>query len=189
MNNCVGRGNSNHHMIFVFYVWLDTFLLGWISMSSIGVRHCDTEHINYDTPCYYEALCLGCNNAFVHYLVTVGDMIICFFFMAVTTWPMIRTWINYCKGETSNERFARTARTQSAVSELDSITTYDKTDGLQEDGTSSLLSNAGRGRKKKGCWLNCKSMCCNKRVVSQDRLLQIYLAEAADSSVTSLADE
>lgn len=53
LNNCVGRGNSNHHMIFVFYVWLDTFLLGWISMSTIGIEHCDTEQIHYDTPCYY----------------------------------------------------------------------------------------------------------------------------------------
>ena len=70
------------------------------------------------------------------------------------------------------------------------MTTFDQTANMQEDGTSSLLSNAGgRGRKKKGCWLNCKAMCCNKRVVSQDRLLQIYLAEAADSSATSLADE
>ena len=42
LNNCVGRGNSNYHMIFVFYVWLDVFLLGWISMSMIGVTHCDT---------------------------------------------------------------------------------------------------------------------------------------------------
>ena len=97
MNNCVGRGNSNLHMIFVFYVWLDVFLLGWISMSTIGIEHCDTEHIHYDTPCYYAALCLGCDNYYVHYIVTIGDMIICFFFMAVTTWPMIRTWINYCK--------------------------------------------------------------------------------------------
>ena len=96
-NNCVGRGNSNTHMIFVFYVWLDVFLLGWISMSTIGIEHCDTEHIHYDTPCYYAVLCLGCDNYYVHYIVTIGDMIICFFFMAVTTWPMIRTWINYCK--------------------------------------------------------------------------------------------
>ena len=111
MNNCVGRGNSNYHMMFVFYVWLDTFLLGWISMSTIGVTHCDTEHITYDTPCYYQALCVGCNNLTVHYIVTVGDMIICFFFCIATIWPMIRTWINYCRNETSNERFARTART------------------------------------------------------------------------------
>lgn len=111
LNNCVGRGNSNHHMIFVFYVWLDVFLLGWISMSTMGIEHCDTEHLHYDTPCYYKALCVGCDNFYVHYIVCIGDMIICFFFMLVTTWPMIRTWINYCKNETSNERFARTART------------------------------------------------------------------------------
>ena len=111
MNNCIGRGNSNLHMVFIFYIWLDVFLLGWISMSTIGIEHCDTEHVHYDTPCYYRALCVGCDNFYVHYIVTVGDMIICFFFMIVTTWPMIRTWINYCKDETSNERFARNART------------------------------------------------------------------------------
>lgn len=113
MNNCVGRGNSNHHMILVFYVWLDVFLLGWISMSTVRVTECAPyghPEDHYQTPCYYRALCLGCNNLYWHYLVTISDMLICFFFMAFTTWPMIRTWINYCKGETSYERFYRTAK-------------------------------------------------------------------------------
>ena len=51
LNNCVGRGNSNAYMVFIFYVWLDVFLIGWISMSSIGVTGCNTEH--YGTPCVY----------------------------------------------------------------------------------------------------------------------------------------
>ena len=55
-------------------------------------------------------------------------MIICFFFMIVTTWPMIRTWINYCKNETSYEGFVRSARKkqpQNALSDLDSMTSFD----------------------------------------------------------------
>jgi hypothetical protein len=66
INNGVGRANFNHYVVFIFYVWLDVFLLGWISMSSIGVTECQPE--KYDTPCYYRALCLGCNNLVVHYI-------------------------------------------------------------------------------------------------------------------------
>ena len=158
-------------------------------MDSIGIEHCDTEHIKYDTPCYYQALCVGCNNLYVHYIVTYGDMIICFFFMAVTTWPMIRTWINYCKNETSNERFARKARTNSApVSDLDSV--FDSAMQDEEDDSSLLLNAGGRdSRRKKGCRLNCREMCCNKRVVSQEKLLQAYLAEAVKPTHKSHGDE
>ena len=127
MNNCIGRGNSNYHMIFVFYVWLDCFLLGWISMTMIEITECNHSG-DYTTPCYYEALCVGCNNHAIHYLVAYGDMIICFFFMIVTTWPMIRTWINYCKNETSYEGFTRSARKRypAAISDVDS----NQADGL-----------------------------------------------------------
>ena len=33
----------------------------------------------------------------------------------------------------------------------------------------------GQRRRDWGCKLNCKEMCCNKEVISQDKLLQIYL--------------
>jgi hypothetical protein len=181
-NNCVGRGNSNYHMIFVFYVWLDVFLIGWISMTMIGVTHCDDEHVHYDTPCYYRSLCVGCNNLAIHYIVAVGDMVICFFFMIVTTWPMIRTWINYCKNETSYEGFVRKARGRhGATSDLDSMPSVDGASLLEEDdGDADALfaKAAGQRRRSRGFKLNCKEMCCNRDVISQDRLLQIYLKEA-----------
>ena len=160
-------------MIFVFYVWLDAFLLGWISMVMIGTQHCDDEHITYDTPCYYRALCVGCNNWYIHMWVCIGDMVICFFFMAVTTWPMIRSWINYCKDQTSNERFAKNRRSQSNVSDVDSVSTYNR-ESFKKDEESALLSTAGGRNKKKrerGCWMNCTEMCCNRTVISQDRLM------------------
>lgn len=167
-------------MIFVFYVWLDVFLLGWISMTMIGVTHCDDEHVTYDTPCYYRALCVGCNNLYLHYIVAIGDMAICFFFMIVTTWPMIRSWINYCKNETSYEGFAHSSRKHypMVVSDLDSMPSgsIDQAEGLlagdnDENETEMLVRAGGQRRRSMGCRLNCKEMCCNRAVLSQDRLL------------------
>jgi len=101
INNCVGRKNSNMYMMFVFYVWLDVFLLGWISMDSIGVTACEIEH------CVYASLCVYCNWLPVHYIVTVGDMLICFFFFVPTSYLCWMQFVNYGRGETTNERFAR----------------------------------------------------------------------------------
>ena len=92
-------------MVFIFYVWLDVFLIGWISMSSIGVTGCNTEH--YGTPCVYRSLCLGCTNLAIHYIVTVGDMIICFWIMIPTTWFTIMQFVNYGRDETTHEMFVR----------------------------------------------------------------------------------
>ena len=100
-------------------------------------------------------------------------------------------WIqtrNYSLNKTSNERFAKSARTHSATaSELDSASSFSQ----MHDDEASLLSarGGGRGHRKRGCWLNCREMCCNKQVVSQDRLLQVYLAEATESSHTSVLDD
>ena len=105
LNNCIGRGNSNAYMVFIFYVWLDVFLIGWISMSSIIVTSCNTEH--YGTPCVYRSLCLGCTNLVIHYIVTVGDMIICFWIMIPTTWYTIMQFVNYGRDETTHEMFVR----------------------------------------------------------------------------------
>merc|ERR1712032_1049196 len=156
--------NSNMYMVFIFYVWLDVFLIGWISMSSIPVTHCDEEH--YGTPCVYSSLCLGCTNLGIHYIVTIGDMIICFFFMIPTTWYTIMQFVNYGRGETTNERFARAARSQSNASELESVSSFhSRMSGVGDE--AALLpggAGGGRGRRRKGCWANYGEMCCNKRV-------------------------
>ena len=152
LNNCIGRNNSNMYMVFIFYVWLDTFFLGWIAMSSIPVTSCNTEH--YGTPCVYRSLCWGCTNLFIHYVVTVGDMIICFFFMVPTTWYTIMQFVNYGRNETTNERFVKAERIQSNSSELESTSSlYSSISNVEDDG--ALLSGGervGRGHKRKGCW-------------------------------------
>jgi len=68
--------------MFVFYVWLNVFLIGWISMDSIPIVKCEIDH------CVYEALCVGCNNVNVHYFVTYFDMIVCFGFMIPATYHL-----------------------------------------------------------------------------------------------------
>jgi hypothetical protein len=103
-DNCIGRGNNNAYFVFIFYVWLVVFLLGWTSMSSIAVTACQIDH------CVYEALCFYCNYLPWHYFCTIGDMVICFFYFVPTSWFCCRQWINYGRGETSHERFARQAR-------------------------------------------------------------------------------
>lgn len=113
LNNCVGRKNSNMYMVWIFYVWLEVFLLGWIAMDSIVVTKCEIDH------CVYAALCLYCNWLPVHYLVTVGDMIICFFYFFPSGYLCWMQFMNYGRGETTYERFSRNNRTASSGSELD----------------------------------------------------------------------
>ena len=174
INNCVGRGNSNAYMVFIFYVWLDVFLIGWISMASIGVTGCNTEE--YGTPCVYRSLCLGCTNLVIHYIVTVGDMIICFGIMIPTTWYTIMQFVNYCRDETTHEMFTRKSIKNTARSES-SASLHSRMSGVGDE--TALLpggEGAGRGRRRKGCWANCGQMCCNKKVPTQEQLLSIHKA-------------
>lgn len=185
LNNCVGV--NNHNAFLVFLLSLSLCLVSIIISCLVTLAFpCNSDGAD---DCPLEALCVGCDLRWLRYTMAVASILVTLFFSAPV---LYLSWVqmqNFTLNKTSNERFARTARTQSAVSELDSVTTFDQS-ALPDEGASSLLSNAGtRNRKKRGCWLNCKEMCCNKRVVSQDRLLQIYLAEATESSVTSQADE
>jgi len=176
------------YMVFIFYVWLDVFLIGWISMSSIPVLHCDDAHIHYDTDCVYRDLCWGCTNTFVHYVVTVGDMLICFGYMIPTTWYTIMQFVNYGRGETTNERFAKAARTQSTASDLESVSSFHSRASAVGDDAAALLPGghgAGRGRRRRGCWANCGEMCCNKRVMTQQALLDMHMAESMSSSAVT----
>lgn len=76
-------------------------------------------------------------------------------------------FVNYIRGKTTNERFARSNR---AASELD---TQNGSIITAADG-EALLSGGNRSKRpaKRGCWMNCKVMCCNKRIVTQEEMLQ-----------------
>ena len=83
---------------------------------------------------------------------------------------------NYCYGKTTNERFAKRATNSfasSASSESSLLHSRDESFLGGDDG-----NNGGRrGRKKSrccGCWLNCKQMCCFKKIPSQKDLLSKF---------------
>lgn len=102
-DSCIGRKNANTYFIYIFYVWLVVFLLGWTSAESIQVTHCELT----DRPCVYHALCFFCNYEPWHYFCTVFDTVVCFFYFFPTSWFCCRQFINYGRGETSHERFRR----------------------------------------------------------------------------------
>lgn len=103
LDTCIGAKNNARYLWFVFYVWLDVFLLGWIAMASIPVAECEIEH------CPYEVLCIGnlCSIHGVHYFVTWSNMIICYFFFVPSGWLCCLQCYNFGKGKTTNERYSR----------------------------------------------------------------------------------
>ena len=78
--------------------------MGWIAMASIPVVHCEKEH------CVYAFLCIGCDLEWLHYAITYFDMIVCFFFMVPATYHLWIQCANFCKNETTYERFAKRNR-------------------------------------------------------------------------------
>jgi hypothetical protein len=107
-------------------------------------------------------------------------MVICFFYFVPSGYLCWMQFVNYGRGETTNERFARANRTQSTGSELDTRTSSSIL--LQNADAEALLAgHRGKRPAKKGCWLNCKQMCCNKRIISQEELLQMHMTTDSES--------
>lgn len=115
LDTCIGAKNNGRYFWFVFYVWLDVFLIGWISMASIGVPKCEIAH------CVYEPLCLFgmCNVPAIHYFITWFDMLLCYFFMVPSCWLCCRQCFNFGKGKTTNERYSRQKKRTSSVADTD----------------------------------------------------------------------
>jgi len=183
LNNCVGVRNNNCFLVFLFSLSLCLVTIMASCLETL-IAPCGHREV-----CPLAELCVGCEIDWLRDTVIVASFVLTLFFSAPViflSWIQIR---NYMLNKTSNERFARSARTASATSDVDSVTTYSQS-ALHEDNDSLLSKTGGRNQKRqRGCWLNCKEMCCNKQVVSQDRLLQVYLAEATESSNTSVLDD
>ena len=166
LNNCVGVRNHNSFMIFLISLSL--------MLVSVIVSCMETLIAPCSDDCPLSELCVGdaCETAWLRYIVIVFSILTTLFFSAPVLFLSAIQCRNFMLNKTSNERFARNARTQSAVTDLDSVTSYNNS-GLDGGEKSSLLSGGGHphNKRQKGCWANCSEMCCNKTVVSQDRLL------------------
>ena len=125
--------------------------------------------------CPLEELCVGCDLDWLVYTVIGLTAAITLFFLAPVGFLCIIQARNFMLNKTSNERFARSARTQSAVSELDSVSSYEKGGAGGNDNDSQISGSAAdgnrgdRGERREattGCLGNCFEMCCNKKIVS-----------------------
>jgi len=166
LNNCVGRRNSNSYMVFIFYVWLTVFLLGWISMASIRVTACEIEH------CPYASMCILCAWMPMHYFATIFDMVVCFFFFVPTSYMCTVQFINYGKGKTSAEVYLDKKNKAANVAD-------DAKEGLLENSALRAPRQFKERRRRSGClcWSNYGEMCCSKKILTQHELLQMYTQE------------
>lgn len=179
-NTCVGRQNAGYYFMFVFYVWLNVFLIGWISMASIKVTACELAE-----GCVYAALCVGCNNLAWHYFICYFDMIVCFGFMIPATYHLWLQCCNFGRNETTYERFARKTRRSNQLTADDSFV-WEQTAATEAHDAELLLGEAPKRRGKAGCWANCGQMCCNKTVVSQKQLMKCILQDLEYSQLAAL---
>ena len=120
LNNCVGIGN--HRSFMVFLVALSFCLLTVIASCIYTlVAPCDIDL----GECPLNELCIYCEIPGVRYPVIGLTLLLTLFFSMPVGFLTSIQVRNFTLNKTSNERFARTARTQSAVSELDSEATYE----------------------------------------------------------------
>ena len=167
LNNCVGIGNHNAFLFFLVFLTL-IFLTILTSNVISSFNWCDFE---LDT-CPLEIFCYGCNWGWLTYIMIVYTTLITLFFLLPVGYLCVIQISNYTMNKTTNERFARTARTMSAVSDLDGFSSsYDSntrsSNVKKDEATSSLLNTTGSMHKSRGCLGNCTRMCCYKGFPTQ----------------------
>lgn len=82
-NNAIGRGNHGFYFAFIFFFWLDTFLVGWIDGRSVPVTECDLPN---DEVCPLDFLCVGglCHVMPLHYFSVLFGAAVCLLFYVPT---------------------------------------------------------------------------------------------------------
>ena len=169
INNCVGIHNHNSFLVFL---WSLTLIFITVSINSAWtiIEPCGIENLGADENCPLKELCLHNVCTIVWFRDTIGILTIGLgvFFGLPVSYLSYLACRNYSLNKTTNERFARAARTQSNASELESASSFhSRMSGVGDE--AALLpggAGGGRGRRRKGCWSNYGEMCCNKRVMT-----------------------
>ena len=167
INNCVGIHNHNYFLVFLITLTLILFTIAVNSLWTI-IKPCSI-HIASDCP--LAELCIAglCKISWFRDLSAIVTLVIGLFFGLPVSYLSYLACRNYTLNKTTNERFARAARTQSNASDLDSVSSFHSRMSAVGDEAALLpgREGGGRGRRRKGCWFNCREMCCNKRVMTQ----------------------
>ena len=116
INNCVGIHNHNSFLIFIMSLMTITVVAVLSCLETVGEEcHIKTTPEN----CPNRALCLGCKNEVSRFtLIVISIVVTVFFGFAASALCSVHV-VNYIRGKTTNERFARNNRTASTGSELE----------------------------------------------------------------------
>jgi hypothetical protein len=106
---------------------------------------------NNEGDCVLSNICFGCKEIWLRYTVLLLTVLISLFFGIPAVLLCTIHLKNYCKGQTTNERFAKRHITSSVQS--------------SEDLSESLHSDRA-AHNKRGCLSNFSMMCCQKKIVS-----------------------
>ena len=103
LNNCVGI--HNHNSFLVFLISLSLCLLAIvISCLVTAAAPCSND-------CPLQELCAGCDIVALRYFMIILSICLCIFFALPVGFLAYVQTKNFMLNKTSNERFARTART------------------------------------------------------------------------------
>ena len=82
-SNAIGRGNHGYYFAFIFFFWLDTFLVGWIDGRAVPVTECDLPE---GETCPLDFLCVGglCHVMPLHYFSVIFGAAVCLLFYIPT---------------------------------------------------------------------------------------------------------
>jgi hypothetical protein len=112
INNCVGIHNHNSFLVFIMTL---LSILVTITISSIITLTDECSPRKDALDCPLIELCIGCKSLWLRYLMLSVTVVICLFFggpASILCYVHIK---NYANGKTTNERFARAARSQSTT--------------------------------------------------------------------------
>ena len=191
INNCVGIGN--HNVFLVFLVSLLMLIVALIVSNIIHlVDHCDPDR-DGDGKCPLDEFCLWkdlCKNRIVEIAVNVTQLaFLAFFALPFSGLMVCVTTKNFCKGKTTSEMYSKRARSQSTTasqSELTETQSIADNQSITSDLNPLHVYKVQSNHQRRSNWvLNCRDMCCRRRVLTQKELLQVHLAETTVGTRTS----
>ena len=175
INNCVGVKNHNGFMLFLLAIWSKIVF-----------------HLVVDSIAFYEAyqslecetrqckeFCVGgfCQNFWIKQSLTIVCVIICLFYLLLSTVMLYTHCKNYMAYKTTNERLSKGVKKPKM-----SDASADQTESMLEESSSNFSSvltysdildstNAVKSRtaakksRRKGCCINMWKMCTHTKIV------------------------
>ena len=178
INNCVGIKNHNAFLMFLISIWVKIVFHMTISIYSlqqigqVGLV-CESEE------CLQ--MCLACDSKAINITSCVICIIICFFYLFISTLLLATHFKNYCANRTTNERLSRsnaknvrksTASKGDASEISSSIMSFSDFEDSGASLMNSVVDDQGEGlakkearRKRRGCIINCWKMATHSKIV------------------------